>query len=552
MPVTGIASLARPDSAVLTVALIMAEQLQQLILNTLNESGSIQDTRTLVIPGSSHQAASNDAQITILGALNSLDSREMIKYETHETLSHVLTPEGAQIALEGSHEARVWAALPAKGKGKPVTPAELKKIVGDETAKVGQGRAFKNGWIAKEGDGLVKNKPSIEDATQQDMREVDSSGTLKAGEKALAELRKRKLIVQRKGQWFTVHKGPNFSTSIAKPETDLSVEMMTSGKWKTATFKKYNFEAEGIPTNGGALHPLLKVREEMRNIFLEMGFAEMPTSSFVESGFWCFDALFVPQQHPARDVQDTFFLSDPAVSLPPPKDYYDRVSKVHEHGGYGSMGYRAPWNDTESRKLLLRTHTTASSAKMLYKLAARCRGETIEGAEFDWGGTSGRVERKEGLQDDGFRPAKLFSIDRVFRNETMDATHLAEFHQVEGVVADRGLTLADLIGFMRVFFKKMGIENLRFKPAYNPYTEPSLEIFAFHPLLDRWVEVGNSGMFRPEMLAPMGFPKDVHVHGWGISLERPTMIRYGINNIRTLVGHKVPIENVEKAPAVRF
>ena len=142
---------------------------------------------------------------------------------------------------------------------------------------------------------------------------------------------------------------------------------------------------------------------------------------------------------------------------------------------------------------------------------------------------------------------------------------------------------------MRVFFRKMGIEKLRFKPAYNPYTEvcafrshqlhlinacrsqPSLEIFAFHPLLNRWVEVGNSGMFRPEMLEPMGFPKDVRVHGWGLSLERPTMIRYvllptttqddrnlslsfryGINNIRTLVGHKVSIEGIEASPAVRF
>ena len=88
--------------------------------------------------------------------------------------------------------------------------------------------------------------------------------------------------------------------------------------------------------------------------------------------------------------------------------------------------------------------------------------------------------------------------------------------------------------------------------------------------MKKWVEVGNSGMFRPEMLEPMGFPKDVHVHGWGLSLERPTMIRYvlevviptatltirtlryGINNIRTLVGHKVSIEGVEKTPAVRF
>ncbi|ETW83920.1 hypothetical protein HETIRDRAFT_472263 [Heterobasidion irregulare TC 32-1] len=530
----------------------MAEDLQQLILNILNDSGTIKDTRTIVIPGSSSQASSSDAQIAILGALNSLDSREMIKYETHEVLTHVLTSEGAQISLEGSHEARVWNALPAKGAGKPITPAELKKIVGDETAKVGQGRAFKNGWIAKEADGLVKIKSTIDDTTQLELREVNSTGTLSSGEKALAELRKRKLIIQKKSQWFTVHKGPNFSTSTAKPETDLTADMLTSGKWKTSVFKKYNFEAEGMPTNGGALHPLLKVREEFRNIFLEMGFAEMPSSSFVESGFWCFDALFVPQQHPAREVQDTFYLSDPSTSLPPPKDYYERVSTVHTQGGHGSTGYRAPWNAAESHKLLLRTHTTASSAHMLYKLAARCRGEAASDDEFDWGGTSGRVERKEGIEDDGFRPAKLFSIDRVFRNETMDATHLAEFHQVEGVVADRGLTLADLIGFMRVFFKKMGIENLRFKPAYNPYTEPSLEIFAFHPLLNKWVEVGNSGMFRPEMLAPMGFPKDVHVHGWGISLERPTMIRYGINNIRTLVGHKVPIDSVEKSAAVRF
>jgi len=172
----------------------------------------------------------------------------------------------------------------------------------------------------------------------------------------------------------------------------------------------------------------------------------MPTSSFVESGFWCFDALFVPQQHPARDLQDTFYLCDPVVSLDPPRDYYERVSRVHEHGGFGSVGYRAPWSDAESHKLLLRTHTTASSANMLYKLAARCRGETLkDGDEYTFGTTPGRAEHQSDLGD-GFRPAKLFSIDRVFRNETMDATHLAEFHQVEGVVADRGLTLADLIG----------------------------------------------------------------------------------------------------------
>lgn len=134
----------------------MAESLQQLILDTLEAEKSINDTRSLTIPGESGKAISQDAQITILGALNSLLSREMITYETHEVVSHVLTQEGSQIAEFGSHEARVWAALPAKGTGTPLTPDQLKDQIGAEVAKVGQGRAFKNRWIEKEGAGLVR------------------------------------------------------------------------------------------------------------------------------------------------------------------------------------------------------------------------------------------------------------------------------------------------------------------------------------------------------------------------------------------------------------
>jgi len=145
----------------------------------------------------------------------------------------------------------------------------------------------------------------------------------------------------------------------------------------------------------------------------------MPTSQFVESAFWNFDTLFVPQQHPARDLQDTFYISDPPAAKDPPSEYYHRVATVHEKGGYDSTGYRAPWSDADSHKLLLRTHTTARTAYMLHRLASR-KG--------------------------GFKPVKMFSIDRVFRNEATDATHLAEFHQVEGLVADYGLTLGDLIG----------------------------------------------------------------------------------------------------------
>jgi len=276
---------------------------------------------------------------------------------------------------------------------------------------------------------------------------------------------------------------------------------------------------------------------------------------FVDSGFWNFDALFVPQQHPARDLQDTFYVSDPPTAGPPGPDpiadkfldemeadstafaqpssdkkgvkldyqnYYDNVRRVHQDGAFGSIGYRYPYNDSETTRLVLRTHTTAVSTYCLHRLAANPR------------------------------PARYFSIDRVFRNETVDATHLAEFHQIEGVIADYGLTLGGLMDFLASFFKKLGITNLRFKPAYNPYTEPSMEVFGFHQGLDKWVEIGNSGMFRPEMLLAMGLPEDLRVYGFGLSLERPTMIKYGVSNIRELLGHKVDLGFIESNAAVRL
>ena len=190
------------------------------------------------------------------------------------------------------------------------------------------------------------------------------------------------------------------------------------------------------------------------------------------------------------------YRSDPAEAINFPMDYLEKVKSVHSKGGFGSQGYGYDWKIEEAKKNLLRTHTTAVSARMLYKLAEEYKTTGI------------------------FKAKKYFSIDRVFRNETLDATHLAEFHQIEGVVADRGLTLGDLLGVINAFFEKLGIKKLRFKPAYNPYTEPSMEIFSYHEGLQKWVEIGNSGVFRPEMLLPMGLPKDVSVIAWGLSLER--------------------------------
>lgn len=331
---------------------------------------------------------------------------------------------------------------------------------------------------------------------------------------------------------YDIQRGQNFQTTIEKPETDLNAEMITRGTWRTKKFKEYNFNAKGIAPDRGHLHPLLKVREQFRQIFLEMGFEEMSTNNFVESSFWCFDTLFVPQKHPARDLQDTFYISDPAECKDIPRDYMERIRSVHENGGdCGSIGYQYEWKESETRKNVLRTHTTAVSARMLYRAAQEFKRSS---------GASG--------DDKEFKPLKFFSIDRVFRNETLDATHLAEFSQIEGVVADRNLTLGHLMGMIKAFFEKLGINDIRFKPTYNPYTEPSMEMYSWHSGFGKWVEIGNSGLFRPEMLKPMELPDDINVLGWGLSLERPTMIKYGISNIRDLVGHKIDLQMVYDNP----
>ncbi|KAI8579179.1 hypothetical protein K450DRAFT_243140 [Umbelopsis ramanniana AG] len=483
------------------------DDLQTLVLTTLDKQGVIEDTTYLKTADGSPVD-----QLAVLGALNSLRSKDMVDYKSIEREVWTLTEEGQELAESGSHEARVFDAVPAGPEG--ITIPDLQAKLG-KSASIGQGKAFKNKWINKKPPNyLVRIVDSIVDQTKIDLQQLQSTGTLPDA-KLLADYKKRKLADKQKVFAYSVSKGTDFSLEIKKEATDVTYEMLQSGEWKNANFKKYNFDAVGVAPSGGALHPLMKVRQEFREIFFEMGFQEMPTNRFVESSFWNFDALFQPQQHPARDAHDTFFIKDPATTDRFPKDLMERIKVVHENGGdTGSIGYNYHWKQEEAEKLILRTHTTAVSSYMLYKLAQETK-------------------------DSGFRPAKYFSIDRVFRNESVDATHLAEFHQIEGVIADKNLSLADLIGFMDVFFKKMGMDKIRFKPTYNPYTEPSMEIFSWHDGLKTWVEIGNSGMFRPEMLLPLGLPPDVRVIAWGLGLERPTMVKYGISNIRDLLGHKV-------------
>jgi phenylalanyl-tRNA synthetase alpha chain len=432
----------------------------------------------------------------------------------------------------------VYCAVPAEG----INMADLQKAVGSNVSKIGLGPCMKNKWLKKNKDTIVRVDPSrdIQDETASTLRLLaspsspSSSSSSSVSEDEVKSLKRRKLVTQVVRKSYKVQKGVEFNIERRKRIADLTKEMFgnkaempPNSHWSdVGPFKPINLNAMGAPIQGGSFHPLLKVRAEFRRILMEMGFEEMPTSKWVESSFWNFDSLFQPQSHPARDAHDTFFMKEPRLANGCPEDYYERVKKTHEDGGdTGSIGYGCIFKREETMKNLLRTHTTAISAQMLYKLAN---------------------------QEGGFTPQKYFSIDRVFRNEAMDATHLCEFHQVEGMVADRGLTLGHLIGTIRTFFEKIGITQIRFKPAYNPYTEPSMEIFGYHPELKKWTELGNSGMFRPEMLIPMGFPSDVRVIAWGLSLERPTMIKYKIENIRDLFGHKAELISQRNAPISRF
>jgi phenylalanyl-tRNA synthetase alpha chain len=219
---------------------------------------------------------------------------------------------------------------------------------------------------------------------------------------------------------------------------------------------------------------------------------------FVESSFWNFDALYQPQDHPSRELADTFYMKFPSSSKLPDKRLIDAVKKAHQDGGNtGSTGWRYSWDEKIAAQSILRTHTTAVSARMLTKIEP---------------------------------PAKVFCIGRVFRNETLDFKHLPEFTQVEGIVADENVGFRDLLGYLREFYLRLGFKKIRFRPSYFPYTEMSVEPEVYLEERKEWLELGGSGIFRPEVTRPLGI--DCPVLAWGLSLERPIMLKLALNDIR--------------------
>lgn len=292
-----------------------------------------------------------------------------------------------------------------------------------------------------------------------------------------------------------------------KKVTQLTPDLLADGGWREVDIQPYDVTLAAKTIYPGKEHAFQRTLDKVRRVFLEMGFSEI-ISPWIESSFWDFDALFQPQDHPARDMQDTFYVAKPDRCRIPDGELVERIKHTHENGGdTGSTGWQYRWNRDLAHKPVLRTHTTAATCRAL---AAHAQG------------TAG----------------KYFIIGPVFRRETVDYKHLPVFHQVDGIIVDKHASLSTLLGTLAAFYKKMGFPKIRFRPSFFPYTEPSAEVYLWLEQRREWVEMGGSGIFRPEVTLPLGVSD--RVLAWGLGLERLAMMIHNLKAIGDLYFATMP------------
>ena len=325
---------------------------------------------------------------------------------------------------------------------------------------------------------------------------------------ALKSLEQRKEIIQIKEEEIIgIHLTP-VGEEIIKNEKKVGelIEAVTpkllekESLWKGKKFRRYDVTSSLPSISGGKRHFVNQATDYARRVWTEMGFREM-SGNIIQSSFWNFDALFTAQDHPVREMQDTFFINKKTEL--PDKKIVKAVKESHEKGVDRSKGWQYNWNEEEAKRLVLRTHTTCLSANTLANL------------------------------DKKNIPAKFFAIGKCFRNETVDWSHGFEFNQTEGIVVDTNLNFRNLLGYLKEFFKKMGFEKIRFRPSYFPYTEPSVEIDVWHPEKKIWLELGGAGIFRPEVIIPL-LGEKITVLGWGPGFDRMIMDYYNIKDLREM------------------
>lgn len=280
---------------------------------------------------------------------------------------------------------------------------------------------------------------------------------------------------------------------------EITPKMLASGEWKNGTFRGYNISLQPARIIPGRTNPYVQFLESVKDKLCSLGFQEFD-GPLVETEFWNGDALFMPQFHAARDIHDVYRIKNPTHAKSIEEPYLSNVARVHENGGdSGSRGWDYKFDREFTRRLILRSQGTVLSAHQLHKAKV---------------------------------PGKYFGIARCFRYDKVDATHLSDFYQTEGIVIGEEVNLRTLLGFLKMFATEIaGATEVKYVPGYFPFTEPSVEVHIKHPVLG-WFELGGSGIFRPEVTKAMGI--DVPVLAWGIGIDRMALMALGLNDLREL------------------
>jgi phenylalanyl-tRNA synthetase alpha chain len=464
----------------------------------------------------------------VIASADALGEQGLVKVikSVYETAS--LTPEGMIYSQEGLPERDLLSII---GSGKPLS--ELK----DPGHKIAIGWLRKKGWATIQ-NGEIRPVGSAPKGKDEEILQfllltpglkrsdvLDKKGLSDLKSRGLVELSKNKEWRYEITEAGIKYVSQDMDATAVQEMPPLTSDMIKTGQWtekdgflyldyrvpKQYRISKFRARTYDVTLAAdriisGKKHPYQRLIDFMREIMLEMGFVEIK-GQIVQSSFWNFDALFQPQDHPAREMQDTFYL-DSLADIPD----YSRVKEMHECGGaVGSTGWGGCWKPEVARQEVLRTHTTGVTIKYL-------------------------AENPE-------PPVKAFGIDRVYRREAIDATHTPEFEQLEGIVMDRDVTFSHLLGILKEFYAKMGFVEVRFRPGYFPYTEPSVEPEVFIDGLG-WVELGGAGVFRKEVTAPFGIEHPVLA--WGLGVSRVAMLKLGLKDLRLL--YQSDIEWLRETP----
>ena len=339
------------------------------------------------------------------------------------------------------------------------------------------GLCRKNNWIETSSDEIIlKTIPSILPG-EKTLQQI-GSGKLSKGELDIADL-------------TDLLKRPDFIVEDIVKSKKISLTNSAKSIDVSNISGAIDVEAKVPELFVARTHPLKDTIDEIREIFVTLGFSEI-FGNMTQSSFWNFDALFTPQDHPARELQDTFFLDDVSTKKIGTAEQIRKVSESHK------KNWRYQWDINEARKMVLRTHTTCVTIKHL----------------------------AENKPDE----ARIFSLGRVFRNEKVSYKHLVEFNQIEGIVVGKDANLRNLMGIQREFYKRIGITKIKFWPTFFPYTEPSLQTMVYNEKLGKWIELFGMGIFRPEVTKPLGITKPVLA--WGGGIERIAMLKYGLTDVR--------------------